>query len=100
MLSDTVSDNDLALISLLFFWSPEKMADWVKQAFRFRHLDSSEIERLIVINAWCPDKLYRTGTNKNPNLVVESLGDIFIINLTLTEQGVFKLDSVKWMKRK
>lgn len=96
----TDSDSDLTRLSLLLGWTPEKMADWVKQTFLARHLELSKLSQRATLNNWYPDKTYRIETNAQPKLVLESLGDIFIIKLALTDQGVFKPISAQWMKRK
>lgn len=96
----TSSDPDLTRALLLLGWAPEKMAYFVKDIFRARQLELSKFAQLITLNNWYPDKTYRIETNAQPNLVLESLGDIFIIKLALTDQGVFKPISARWMKRK
>lgn len=96
----SASGPDLAQLSLLFGWDPEKMGDWMKQVFLARHLEPSTLARLATINNWCPDKTYRIKTNEHSDLVVASLGDIFVIKLSLMEQGVFRPISAQWMKRK
>jgi len=96
----SASDPDLERLSLLLGWAPEKMAGWIKQLFLTHHLEPSKLARLATLNNWCPDKTYRLETKTQYNLVVASLGDIFVIKLSLTEQGVFRPISAQWMKRK
>jgi hypothetical protein len=94
------SASNLAELSLLLGWDPEKMAGWMKHLILARNLKLSKLARFATLNDWCPDKIYRLETSAHFNLVVTSLGDIFVTKLALTEHGVFEPVSAQWMKRK
>ncbi|WP_320041724.1 hypothetical protein [uncultured Desulfobacter sp.] len=96
----TLSDPDSAQLWILIGWAPDKLAEWAKQTILARNLGPSEYGRFVVINRFHPDNTYRFGTDNFPKLVVESLDDIFIVELSLTEYGVFKPLSIQWMKKK
>jgi hypothetical protein len=86
---------------LMFGWDPEKLAGSAKQAILARQLGPEErYGRLALLNACCPDKVYRLGKGKFADLVVDSLGDLFVIKVEMTDGGVCKPVSVKWMKSK
>lgn len=85
---------------IVFGWNPERIAATAVQMIRMRRIDSSEFGRLMLLQQCCPNKVYRLGNSKIPDLVVESLGDLFLIKIELTEQGIGKPLSVKWMTRK
>jgi hypothetical protein len=85
---------------LLFGWDPEKLADSAKKTILSRQLGPEGYGRLALLNACCPDKVYRLGKDKFPDLVVDSLGDLFVIKVEMTELGVCKPTAVKWMKKK
>lgn len=84
----------------MFGWDPEKLAVWAKKTSLSRQLDPYGLCARGLINACCPDKLYRHGKGQFPDLVVDSLGDLFVIKVEMTEAGVCKPTSVKWMKKK
>ncbi len=85
---------------LMFGWDPEKLADSAKKTILSRQLGPEGYGRLALLNACCPDKVYRLGKGKFPDLVVDSLGDLFVIKVEMTEVGVCKPISVEWMKKK
>ena len=87
-------------IWLMFGWDPEKLADTAKQTILSRQLGAEGYGRLALLNACSPDKVYRLGEGKFPDLVVDSLGDLFVIKVEMTELGVCKPTSVKWMKKR
>ena len=85
---------------LMFGWDPEKLADSAKKTILSRQLGPEGYGRLALLNVCCPDKVYRLGEGKFPDLVVDSLGDLFVIKVEMTEVGVCKPTSVRWMKNK
>ncbi len=85
---------------LMFGWDPEKLADSAKKTILARQLGPEGFGRLALLNACCPDKVYRLGGGKFPDLVLDSLGDLFVIKVEMTEVGVCKPTSVRWMKKK
>jgi hypothetical protein len=87
-------------IWLMFGWAPEKLAATAKQTILSRQLGAEGYGRLALLNACVPDKVYRLGKGKFPDLVVDSLGDLFVIKVEMTELGVCKPTSVKWMKKR
>jgi hypothetical protein len=91
---------ETGLVWLLYGCDPEKLADWAKKTFRARQLSAQEHGRLSLLNACCPDKVYRLDKGKFPDLVVNSLGDLFVSEVEMTEVGACKPVSVKWMKKK
>ena len=91
---------ETGLVWLLYGCDPEKLADWAKKTFRSRQLSVQEHGRLALLNACCPDKVYRLGKGEFPDLVVDSLGDLFVIEVELTEVGACRPVSVKWMRKK
>lgn len=91
---------ETGLVWLLYGCDPEELADWAKKTFRSRQLSAQEHGRLALLNACCPDKVYRLGKGKFPDLVVNSLGDLFVIEVEMTEVGACEPVSVKWMKKK
>jgi hypothetical protein len=95
LLSD--SGSNLDKLSLLIGWDPEKMADWMMRIFLARHLEPSKLARLEKLNNWCPDNIYRLETNEHSDLVVASLGDIFIEDLV---QGISPEMRLNRYKRK
>ncbi len=84
----------------MFGWDPEKLATSTKVMILARKLGPERYGRLALLNTFCPDKVYRLGKGKFPDLVVESLGDLFLIKVEMTEVGVCKPSSVRWMKKK
>jgi hypothetical protein len=85
---------------LMFGWDPEKLADSAKKTILSRQLGPEGYGRIALLNACCPDKVYRLGKGKFPDLVVDSLGDLFVIKVEMTEVGVCKPTSVRWLKKK
>jgi len=85
---------------LMFGWDPEKLADSAKKTILSRQLGPEGFGRLALLNVCCPDKVYRLGKGKFPDLVVDSLGDLFVIKVEMTDAGVCKPTSVRWMKKK
>ena len=91
---------ETGLAWVTFGWEPTKLADVVKKTILSRTLTPEEFGRRAFVNACCPDKVYRLGEGTYPNLVVDSLGDLFVIEVEMAEVGVCKPVSVKWMKKK
>jgi hypothetical protein len=85
---------------LMFGWDPEKLADSAKKTILSRQVGVEGYGRLALLNACCPDKIYRLGDGKFPDLVVDSLGDLFVLKIQMTDVGVCKPVSVRWMKKK
>jgi hypothetical protein len=85
---------------LMFGWDPEKLADSAKKTILSSQLGPEGYGRLALLNVCCPDKVYRLGKGKFPDLVVDSLGDLFVIKVEMTDVGVCKPTSVRWMKKK
>jgi len=92
--------NETGLLWLMFGSDPEKLAGGAKRIFLVNKLGVEGYARLSLLNACYPDKVYRQGKGKFANLVVESLGDLFVIKFETTEAGVYKPTSVRWMKKK
>jgi hypothetical protein len=84
---------------LLAGWDPEKLAGWGKAMVLSRHLGPEAYGRRALLNSCCPDKVYRHGKGKFPDLVVDSLGDLFVIKVEMTVFGVCRPVSLKWMKK-
>ena len=84
---------------LMFGWNPEKLADWMKKTILAHQLGPQGYGRLAFLNSFCVDKVYRHGKGKFPDLVVDSLGDLFVIKVEMTKAGVCKPVSAKWMKK-
>lgn len=82
------------------WWAPEKLADSAKKAMLYRQLGTTEYGRLALVNVCCPDKVYRLGKGEFPELVVDSLGALFVIKVKMTKIGVCRPVSVRWMKKK
>jgi hypothetical protein len=85
---------------LMFGWDPDKLADSAKKTILSRQLGPEGYGRLALLNVCCPDKVYRLGEGTFPDLVVDSLGDLFVIKVEMTDAGVCKPTSVKWMKKR
>jgi hypothetical protein len=85
---------------LTFGWDPEKLADAAKKTILSRQLGIEAYGRLALINVCCPDKVYRLGKGTIPDLVVDSLGDLFVVDVEMTKVGACKPVSVRWMKKK
>jgi hypothetical protein len=92
--------NETGLLWVMFGSDPEKLAVSAKRMILANKLRVEGYGRLTLLNACCPDKVYRLGKGKFPDLVVESLGDLFLIKVEMTEVGVCKPTSVRWMKKK
>ena len=92
--------GETGLAWVAFGWEPEKLAHAAKQAILSRTLTPEEFGRRAFVNACCPDKVFRLGEREYPDLVVDSLGDLFLIKVEMTEAGVCKPVSVKWIKKK
>ena len=88
------------LIWFAYGCDPEHLAEWAKRTFLARQLEAQELARRALLKTCCPDKVYRLGKGEIPDLVVESLGDLFVIEVEMTDAGVCKPLSVKWMKKK
>jgi len=85
---------------LFYGWDPERLADMAKKTILSRQLTAEEHGRRALLNACCPDEVYRFGKGTFPRLIVDSLGDLFVIEVAMTEAGVCKPVSIKWMKKK
>jgi hypothetical protein len=92
--------TETGLMWLMFGWDPERLADTGKKHLLARHLSTAELGRLAILNAYCPDRTYRMDKSKYPDLVVESLGDLFIVHVEMTNAGACKPVWVKWLKKK
>jgi len=87
-------------IWLAYGCDPEALAEWVKKSFLARELKAQGIARRALLNTSCPDKVYWLGKGEIPNLIVESLGDLFVIEVEVRDSDVCRPLSVKWMKKK
>lgn len=85
---------------LVLGWNPEKLAASTKNIILSRQLGPEGYGRLALLNSCCPDKVYRLGKGKFADLVVDSLGCLFVIKVEMTDVGVCKPTSVRWMKKK
>lgn len=90
--------ND-GLLWVTFGWEPARLADVAKKAILSRTLTPEQYSRLEFVAACCPDKIYRLGEGEYLDLVVDSLGDLFVIKVEMTEAGFCKPISVRWMKK-
>jgi len=95
-----LSDRGDGWTWLMFGWDPEKLAESTKKAILSLQLGMEVYSRLALINIYYPDKVYRLNKGKFPDLVVDSLGDLFVIKVEMTEIGVCRPTSVQWMKKK
>lgn len=91
--------TDDGLLWITFGWEPVRLADVAKKAILARTLTAEQFSRRALVNACCPDKVYRLGEGEYPDLVADSLGDLFVIKVEMTEVGVCKPVSVRWMKK-
>ena len=60
---------------LMFAWDPAKVADSAKKTPLSRQVGPEKQARLAVLNALCPDKVFRLGGSEYPDLVVGSFGE-------------------------
>ncbi len=91
---------EIGWLWLLYGCDPEKLANWTKKLFLSRQLVAEQVGRHTLINRMIPDNVYRNDKSEFPDLVVDSLGDLFVIKIEFTEAGVCKPVSIKWMKKK
>jgi hypothetical protein len=85
---------------LLLGWDPRRMASWGSSMLLSRELGAEEFGRRALLSSYCPDELYRLGAADPPELVLDSLGDLFVIGLEWTDRGVCRPATLRWMKRR
>ena len=98
--TSSLHSSEEGLMWLTFGWDPVKLAAAAKRMILAREIGPEGFGRLALLNAWCPDKVYRHGTGAVPDLVVDSLGDLFVVKVEMTEAGVCRPVSVRWLKRR
>jgi hypothetical protein len=85
---------------LLVGWDPRRIASWGSTMLLSRELDTEEFSRRAVLSSYCPDEVYRLGAGDPPDLVLDSLGDLFVIRVEWTDDGVCRPVSLRWLKRR
>jgi hypothetical protein len=86
---------------LLLGWDPEKLAASTTSLFLATSIGTEAYSRRALLGRLCPDMVYRLGDGKFPDIVVDSLGDLFVVKVEMMpEAGVCKPVSVRWLKKK
>ena len=85
---------------LIQSWDPPRLGYSTKNVILARELGVEKYGERALINSLCPDKFYRLGKADLPDLVVQSLGELFIIKIETTKLGPCRPASIKWMKKK
>ena len=79
-------------------WNPHLMAVSVMNLVLSRKLASADFGKRTLLSQFCPDKVYRLRGTQPQQLVVQSLSDLFIVEVAFTDAGVLDIVSVKWLK--
>ena len=80
-------------------WEPAYIAKMATTAMLTRQLGVAEYGRRNLLTHACPDKVYRLDTTQSlPDLIVDSLGDLFVVKVKMTEVGLLPV-SIAWMKQ-
>jgi hypothetical protein len=96
-----VPPAELRGLWLMLGWDPEKLAGSAKNIILGRSAGIEVFRSRSLLGAYCPDITYRLGDSKLPDIVVDSLGDLFVVKVEMMpEAGVCKSVSVRWLKRK
>jgi len=93
-----ILQSDAGLVWATLAWEPAQLAYIAKTSVLYRTLKIDHFGSRGLANSYCPDKIYRLGEGEYPDLVVDSLGDLFLVDVEMTEAGYCKPVSVKWMK--
>jgi len=85
---------------LAMAWDPGRVAEWARVWVLARQLGPEELSRRVLLSSYCPDEVHRLGDAESPTLVVDSLGELFVVALEWTDRGVGRPVSVRWLRRK
>ena len=84
---------------LLQRWDPQRIAAWARNMVLARELGVEEFGRRSLLSARCADELHQRGEGDRPDLVLDSLRDLFVVGVEWTERGVCRPVSVRWLAR-
>lgn len=101
-------DFDLSVLSvpqikkflIVFGWQPKRVAQTAKAAVLSRQMDVQKYGCRALLEAALPDKYYRLAGTQKPTIVIESLGDFFLVECKKLEWGVLMPEKMRWFKKK
>ncbi len=85
---------------LVFGWQPKRVAQTAKAAALSRQMDVQQYGRRALLEAALPDKYSRLEGSNKPTLVIESLGDVFLVECRMHEWGVLMPNRMRWLRKK
>ena len=83
---------------IAFGWQPKRVAQTAKVAALSRQMGVEHFGRRALLEAALPDKYYRLDDSKKPTIVIESLGDLFVVECRKHEWGVLMPEKMRWVK--
>ena len=107
--SDTTQQEfDLSVLSvpqlkdflIVFGWQPKRVAQTAKAAALSRQFGVQQYGRRALLEAALPDKYFRLEGSSKPTIVIESLGDFFLVECRRHEWGVLMPERMRWLKKK
>ncbi len=90
--------SDLKEFVNAFGWQPKRVAQTAKASVLTRQLGVEQFGRRVLLKAALPNRYYRLDDRENPTIVVESLGDIFVVECWKHERGIFVPRSLMWLQ--
>lgn len=95
-----VSVPQLKQFLIAFGWQPKRVAQTAKGAALSRHMGVEQFGRRALLEAALPDRYYRLEDSTKPIIVIESLGDLFIVECRKHEWGVLMPEKMRWLMKK
>jgi len=81
-------------------WQPKRAASLLKQIVFARALSPEQIGKRMYLAHYVPDRVYRVADRETTTFAVKSLHDFIIVEVRLSETGVFLPVSATWMTPK
>lgn len=92
--------DNIASYMLVIGWDPNRNGSYMKTLFLSRRMSTQDFGKRSMLTGLCPDRIYKFPDGEKKRIVVESLGEYFIIDASLSDAGVFMPQALTWMKRK
>lgn len=91
--------NDLMQDILLSYgWDVRRVAKVSKQIALSRWLEGEEYAGYNLLGSFVKDRVYRIGEIESPNIILESLNRLYVIEAKVTTMGVMQPLRVVWLK--
>lgn len=105
-LGTTRQEFDLSFLSVpqlkeflvAFGWQPKRVAQTAKAAVLSRQMAAEQFGRRTMLESVLPDRYYRLEESEKPTIVIESLGDLFVVECRKHEGGVLMPERMRWLK--